>query len=56
MNARNLLEHRTYLDIHIMVYKIDKIILVVSIIKCQKQLILASTLPCNKKPFLLFPY
>jgi hypothetical protein len=35
MNARNLLEHRTYLDIHIMVYKIDKNILAVSLIKCQ---------------------
>jgi hypothetical protein len=32
MNVRNLLEHRIYLDIHMMVYKIDKIILAVSLI------------------------
>jgi hypothetical protein len=35
MNARNLLEHWTYIDLHIMVYKIDRIILVISLIKCQ---------------------
>ena len=42
------LEHRTYLDLHIMVYKIDKIILVVSIIKCQNSWFLLQPLPCNK--------
>jgi hypothetical protein len=48
MNARNLLEHQTYLDLHIMVYKIDKIILVVSLIKCQNAWFLLQPLPCNK--------
>jgi hypothetical protein len=48
MNAHHLLKHRTYLDIHIMVYKIDKIILVVSLIKCQNIWFLLQPLPCNK--------
>jgi hypothetical protein len=48
MNARNLLEHRTYLDINIMVYKIDKIILAISLIKCLKSWFLLQILPCNK--------
>jgi hypothetical protein len=48
MNARNLLEHRTYLDIHIMEYKTDKIILVVSLIKCQNSWFFLQPLPCNK--------
>jgi hypothetical protein len=48
MNAHNLLEHRTYLDQHIMVYKIDKIIFVVSLIKCQNSWFLLQPLPCNK--------
>jgi hypothetical protein len=48
MNARNLLEHRTYLDIHIMVYKIDKITLAVSLIKCQYNWFSLQPLPCNK--------
>jgi hypothetical protein len=48
MNARNLLEHWTYLDIHIMEYKIDKVILVVSLIGCQITWFLLQPLPCNK--------
>jgi hypothetical protein len=48
MNARNLLEHWTYLDLHIMVYKIDKIILTVSLNKCQNSWFLLQPLSCNK--------
>jgi hypothetical protein len=48
MNAHNLLEHRTYLDLHIMLYKIDKIILAVSLMKCQNSWFLLQPLLCNK--------
>jgi hypothetical protein len=48
MNARNLLEHWIYAYVHIMVYKIDKIILVVSLIKCQNAWFLLQPFPCNK--------
>jgi hypothetical protein len=55
MNARNLLEHRTHLDLHIMVYKIKNH-------SCGfthqvlKQLIFASTSSMQQELFLLFPY
>jgi hypothetical protein len=48
MNAHNLLENQTYLDLHMMVYKIDKIILAVSLIKCQNNWFLLQPFPCNK--------
>jgi hypothetical protein len=40
--------HQTYLDLHIMIYKIDKIILAVSLVKCQNTWFLLQPLPCNK--------
>jgi hypothetical protein len=56
MNARNLLENQTYLDLHIMVYKIDKNHSCGFTHQVSKQLILAPTLSMQQEPFLLFPY
>jgi hypothetical protein len=55
MNACNLLEHRWYLDLHIMVHKIDKIILAVSLIKCQNNWFLLQPLPSDKQDVGLYP-
>jgi hypothetical protein len=49
MNARNLLE--TYLDIHIVVYKIEKIILAVLLIKYQNSWFLLQPLS-QQEPFI----
>jgi hypothetical protein len=56
MNAHNLLEHRTYLDLHIMVYKIDKNHSCGFNHQMSKQLNLASTFYMQQEPFLLIPY